>query len=78
MTKNETYKVGDRITYKAGGKVSRLEGMAGKIVKATITRVRKIDGEQMLSVDPDYRQKPNAKFTMGAAITDSQVIEKFT
>jgi len=66
-------KVGYRITYKAGGKVSRLEGMAGKVVPATITFLD--PKHDIIHVMPDYRKKPGAEFrNMGGSLDLDQIL----
>lgn len=64
----ESVKVGDIVFYKGAGKMARCEGMAGKIVQATVERVccdrESLDvyGEAMLSVMPDHRTLTGADF----------------
>ncbi len=65
----QVFKVGDRVEYKAGGKVSRLEGVAGKWMPATVTAFDTKTGD--VHIDPDHRQKPDADFQgMGAVTTN--------
>ena len=52
MKATPEFKVGDRVKYKAAGKVARLEGMSGKIVEGTVRGTLE-DG--FVSVMADYR-----------------------
>ena len=65
-------KVGQRVSWKAGGKVSRIEGVAGKVVWGSVTEVNKAEGR--LSVMPDHRTLPGAMFTMGTCVEFAQVL----
>lgn len=58
MAKKVKVVEGDRVQYKTGGKVSRLEGMAGKLVWGTVKEIREpaADGEGgRIVVLADYR-----------------------
>ena len=63
---------GKRVSWKAGGKVSRLEGTAGKVVWGTIKQVNK--SEQQLTVKPDHRAMPDSMFKMDASVAFQQVL----
>ncbi len=67
MSGKISFQVGDRVSFKAAGKVARLEGMSGKRVMATVTSTEIHDG--MISVMSDYRNKPAAMFPgMGSLV----------
>ena len=66
-------KVGQRVSWKASGKVSRIEGVAGKVVWGKVKRVNR--AELALTVMPDHRTLPNALFKLDARIEFRQVLE---
>lgn len=66
--KFEDVKVGQRVQYKPAGKCARLEGMAGKIVTATVIDVNP-NSPEFVSVMADYRQLEGATFKgMGSSV----------
>lgn len=67
------YSIGQRISYRSEGKVSRLEGKHGKIVTGVVIR---IGGEFSLTVMPDHRTEPGAAFPNLAAAIDVAAIVK--
>jgi hypothetical protein len=57
------FDIGDRVSCLCGGKVSRLEGVAGKWMPGTIKKVR-LDG--LIVVELDHRcQETSASFSFG-------------
>jgi hypothetical protein len=52
--------IGQRVQFKPAGKCARLEGMAGKLVTATITALH--PEENAVSLMADYRTLPGATF----------------
>ena len=63
--------VGCRISWKAAGKVARLEGKAGQVVTG---KVRSLDGDNLV-VDADHRQNPKADFPfMGCSVRIADVL----
>ena len=66
--KFEDVKVGQRVQYKPAGKCARLEGMAGKLVTATVTYIDPKEPE-FVSVMADYRKLEGATFKdMGSSV----------
>lgn len=58
MTK---FKEGDRVVAKCGGKISRLEGVAGKWMPGTVVEEqREAGGEHWVVVKLDHRQQENS------------------
>lgn len=51
--------IGDKVTYRAAGKVARLEDKAGRMVTGTVMGR---DNEGNLHVLPDHRTLPGAVF----------------
>lgn len=66
------YKVGDRVMYKAAGKISRLEGKTGQWVPATVVRIE----ADSLIVLPDHRTVPGVFFYNGQASVPLAQIKK--
>ncbi len=53
------FKVGQRITFKAAGKVAKLEGTAGKVIPATVTELRPGESNPIVVLS-DHRREPGA------------------
>jgi hypothetical protein len=65
--------VGQRISYKAKGKLARLEQKAGKVVTGVIQR---IGDDATVTVLPDYRTEVGAIFKNLAAVIETKAIIK--
>lgn len=75
MSKHATIEIGDTVMWKAGGKVSRLDGVAGKTVYGT---VESIDGSGDIHVRKDYESMvPKARLELdqilGVTLKDKPV-----
>lgn len=66
--------VGQRITWKAAGKVARLEGKSGQLVTGVVMGIRGDDMSVM--VMPDHRTIPGAVFPNLAAMVEIKDIKK--
>jgi len=65
----EDFKVGDKVKWKAAGKVARLEGKAGQIVTGVVTSLDLLQSEGMISVMADHRKVQGAMFfEMGSVV----------
>ncbi len=68
------YHVDQRVSWKAGGKVSRLEGVAGQVVWGTVVAVHA--DRSTLGVTPDHRLPKLATFHgLDASVEFSQIIQ---
>lgn len=67
-------KEGQRITYKAKGKLARLEGKAGQWVTGVVLGLR--GDENAVLVMPDHRTVEGAVFKDLAAIIEVKAIKK--
>ena len=67
------FNVGDAVSWKAAGKIARLEGKAGQIVSGEITEVHLETND--LSVMPNHRLPDDAAFNgMGARVSMAKII----
>ena len=66
-------KIGQRVSFKASGKVARLEGVSGKVVSGVITGFHA--DLDLVSVLADYHTVPGVRnFNMGSAVAVSKII----
>lgn len=66
----KTMKAGDKVTWKAAGKVSRAMGVVGEIIAGKVKRLEWIDGEQYVHIDP--RLTPFGK--LGSLVPVSKIL----